>query len=94
MSYGNGSNGTRAGKADHGSSVDNREGVVASRALGMTATWPNGRRTSSCHLAHLHQALCARGTGRPNRWSRIGTTIMFSAVELNRPNMITIAIGA
>ena len=32
--------------------------------------------------------------GRPNRSYRIGTTIMFSAVELRRPNMMTIAIGA
>src|SRR5688500_10555619 len=35
-----------------------------------------------------------RATGRPNRSYKIGTTIMFSAVELNRPNMMTIAIGA
>jgi hypothetical protein len=31
--------------------------------------------------------------GRPNRSYKIGTTIMLSAVELKRPNMITIAIG-
>ena len=31
---------------------------------------------------------------RPNRSYRIGTTIMFSAVELERPHMITIAMGA
>ena len=31
---------------------------------------------------------------RPNRSYRIGTTTMFSAVELSRPNRITIAIGA
>ena len=35
-----------------------------------------------------------RATGRPNRSYKIGTTIMFSAVELNRPNMMTMAIGA
>ena len=33
-------------------------------------------------------------TGRPKRSYKIGTTIMLSAVELNKPNMITIAIGA
>jgi hypothetical protein len=33
-------------------------------------------------------------SGRQNRSYKIGTTIMFSAVELKRPNMITIAIGA
>ena len=32
--------------------------------------------------------------GRPKRSYRIGTTTMFSAVELSSPNKITIAIGA
>ena len=43
--------------------------------------------TATCHVGN-------RATGRPNRSYKIGTTMMFSAVELNRPNMITIAIGA
>jgi hypothetical protein len=41
-----------------------------------------------------YETLFASPTGRPNRSYRMGTTTMFRAVELNKPNMMTIAIGA
>jgi hypothetical protein len=51
-------------------------------------------RLCSCYRSPLHKALFASATGRPNRSYRMGTTTMFRAVELNKPNMMTMAIGA
>jgi hypothetical protein len=43
---------------------------------------------------HIESAVACAVAGRPNRSYRIGTTTMLRAVELSRPNMITIAMGA
>src|SRR5687768_9471454 len=51
-------------------------------------------RLCSCDRSPLHEALFASATGRPNRSYRMGTTTMFRAVELNKPNMMTVAMGA
>jgi hypothetical protein len=54
----------------------------------------NDSRLCSCYRSPLHDTLFASATGRPNRSYRMGTTTMFKAVELNKPNMMTMAIGA
>lgn len=43
---------------------------------------------------HIKSRSARTEAGRPNRSYRIGTTTIFSAVELSSPNIITIAIGA
>ena len=48
-------------------------------------------RVDACHADSV---VTGEDTGRPNRSYKIGTTTIFKAVELSRPNRMTIAIGA
>jgi hypothetical protein len=71
--------------------------LVSSVVLLLLGVHPtHAQQTIPCRIlsSHVDSEAMREDGGRPNRSYKIGTTIMLRAVELKRPNMITIAIGA